>query len=84
MGRIPLALSIVLLFVLHSFSASITTLVQHTEANSQTDTILFNQSGFYEDGVYTTTDGEIHVNRPHISWTFPEFSKKILELSRIF
>ena len=71
MGRIPLALSIVLLFVLHSFSASINTLVQHTEANSQTDTTLFNQSGFYEDGVYTTTDGEIHVNRPHISWTFP-------------
>ena len=80
MGRIPLALSIVLLFVLHSFSASINTLVQHTEANSQTDTTLFNQSGFYEDGVYTTTDGEIHVNRPHISWTFPNQGLSLIHI----
>ena len=71
MRRSVLACCIVILFLLQTWSNVNFELSESSTSNSYREDILFNQSGFYEDGVYTTTDGEVHVNRPHIQWTYP-------------
>ena len=71
MRRGVLACSIVILFLLQTWSSVNFVLSESSTSNSYREDVLFNQSGFYEDGVYTTTDGEVHVNRPHIQWTYP-------------
>ena len=71
MRRGVLASLIVILFLLQTFSNANFVLSESSTSNSYREDVLFNQSGFYEDGVYTTPDGEVHVNRPHIQWTVP-------------
>ena len=71
MRRGILACTIVLLFLLQTWSNVNYELSSTNNFNSYKEDHLFNQSGFYEDGVYTTTDGEVHVSRPHIQWTVP-------------
>ena len=71
MRRGVLACLIVILFLLQTFSNANLVLTESSTSNSYREDVLFNQSGFYEDGVYTTPDGEVHVNRPHIQWTIP-------------
>ena len=71
MRRRILASSIVILFLLQTWSNANFELSESSTSNSYREDFLFNQSGFYEDGVYTTPDGEVHVNRPHIQWTVP-------------
>ena len=71
MRRGILACLIVVLFLLQTLSNVNLELSHSPTSNSYREDVLFNQSGFYEDGVYTTPDGEVHVNRPHIQWTIP-------------
>ena len=33
----------------------------------------FNQSGFYQDSIYTSVDGESHISRPDILWNTPSY-----------
>ena len=71
MRRGIFACGIVLLFLMQSWSGANFELTESTSFNSFQENQLFNQSGFHEDGVYTTPDGEVHVNRPHIQWSVP-------------
>ena len=71
MRRGILAYGIILLFLMQSWSGANFELTESTSFNSFQENQLFNQSGFHEDGVYTTPDGEVHVNRPHIQWNVP-------------
>ena len=71
MRRGILACTIVLLFLLQTWSGISSEFTETQIAKSYQEDQLFNQSGFYEDGVYTTPDGEVHVNRPHIQWSVP-------------
>ena len=71
MRRGVLACLIVILFLLQTFSNANIVLTESSTSNSYREDVLFNQSGFFEDGVYTTPNGEVHVNRPHIQWTIP-------------
>ena len=58
MRRGALACLIVILFLLQTFSNANFVLTESSTSNSYREDVLFNQSGFYEDGVYTTPDGE--------------------------
>ena len=66
-----MACFVIALFLLQSWSTTNLGLEDKTKSESYYENNLFNQSGFFEDGVYTTPDGESHVSRPHIQWTFP-------------
>ena len=65
------AISITLLFLLQSWASTASVLTDSTTSKSYQEDQLFNQTGYYQDGVYTTNDGEVHVNRPHIQWSVP-------------
>ena len=53
MRRGALACLIVILFLLQTFSNANLVLTESSTSNSYREDVLFNQSGFYEDGVYT-------------------------------
>lgn len=65
------AISLAILFMAQSWAINGNELSEAETYNSYNETQLFNQSGFYEDGVYTTSDGESHVSKPTIQWTAP-------------
>ena len=71
MRRGFLAGSIVILFLLQSWSVTFEQLTEQEFFQSYHEDVLFNQTGYYEDDVYTTTDGESHVSRPNIQWVLP-------------
>ena len=71
MRRRLLASVIVLLFLLQTTVSVRTDLVSIQTNNSFHQDTLFNQTGFAQDGVYTNSTGEVHVNRPHIQWLTP-------------
>jgi hypothetical protein len=60
---------IVTLFLLQPWMTTSQDLFDNKTSQSYNEDKLFNQTGFYEDGVYTTQDGESHISRPHIQWT---------------
>ena len=63
------AVIIVTLFLLQPWMTTSQDLFNNKTSQSYNEDQLFNQTGFYEDGVYTTQDGESHISRPHIQWT---------------
>ncbi len=69
MRRGVLAVIIASLFLLQPWMTTGGDIFHHTMSQSYSENQLFNQTGFYEDGTYTTSDGESHVSKPHIQWT---------------
>jgi hypothetical protein len=65
------AVIIATLFLLQPWVTTNQDLFDNKSSQSYNEDQVFNQTGFYEDGVYTTPDGESHVTRPHIQWTTP-------------
>jgi len=65
------AVIIATLFLLQPWVTTNQDLFDNKSSQSYNEDQVFNQTGFYEDGVYTTPDGESHINRPHIQWTTP-------------
>ena len=71
MRRGALAFGIVLLFLLPTWSSVQNELLTSSTNQSFHQDQLFNQTGFTQDGVYTDSTGEVHVNRPDIQWLTP-------------
>ena len=71
MRRGFLAGSIVILFLLQTWSVTYEKLTEQEFFQSYHEDVLFNQTGYYEDDVYTTSDGESHVSRPNVQWVSP-------------
>ena len=71
MRRTVLACTIVLLFLLQSWSTVQSELITSVDNQTFRKDNLFNQTGFVENGVYTNSTGEVKVNRPHINWLTP-------------
>ena len=69
MRRGVLAVIIASLFLLQPWMTSSNELFDTRNLQSYNENQLFNQTGFFEDGTYTTSDGESHVSRPYIQWT---------------
>ena len=60
--------TVILLFLIQSWSGATTSLGQIDSSESEHRDILFNQTGFTEDGVYTNTQGDVKVSKPYIQW----------------
>ena len=73
MSRHAIAISTIVLLIITPWSSSVLDLTSVDVSNSYYETDIFNQSGFYEDGVYTSSDGEVQVSRPDIQWTTTNF-----------
>ena len=69
MRRGFVAFGIILLFFVQISSNAQIELAQIKDFNSIHEDVLFNQTGFTEDGVYTDSNGDVKVSRPHIQWT---------------
>ncbi len=65
------AVFIAMLFLLQSWTITGSELSENKKSHTYHEDQLFNQTGFYEDGIFTTTDGEAHLGRPPIQWTMP-------------
>ena len=73
MSRHAIAVFTIVLLIITPWSSSVQDLTSVDVSNSYYETDIFNQSGFYEDGVYTSSDGEVQVSRPDIQWTTTNF-----------
>lgn len=65
------AFFIVTLFLLQSWAITGSELSKKQISETYHQDQLFNQTGFYEDGIFTTSDGEAHLSRPSIQWSLP-------------
>jgi len=73
------AISLAFVFIVQSWAINVDELSEIKISETYHETQLFNQSGFFEDEVYTTSDGESHVSKPPIQWTTPN---QLLSLPR--
>ena len=71
MSRRHIAIGIILLFLVQSWSNLEIELENESSSKTIHEDLLFNQTGFTEDGVFTDSLGEVKVNRPHIQWLTP-------------
>jgi hypothetical protein len=65
------AVFIATLFLLQAWTITGSELSENKKSHTYHEDQLFNLTGFYEDGIFTTTDGEAHLGRPPIQWTMP-------------
>ncbi len=69
MRRRIIACSVIVLFLLQSWSIVTSELIKIQSSKSVHKDVLFNQSGFTVDGVYTDTQGNVKVSKPFITWS---------------
>ena len=69
MGRKIIACGVIFLFLLQSWSTVEYELPNVEYSNTTHQDNLFNQTGFTEDGVYTDSNGDVRITKPHIQWT---------------
>ena len=69
MRRRIIACSVIVIFLLQSWSIATLDLSKIQSSKSVHKDVLFNQSGFTVDGVYTDTQGNVKVSKPFIKWS---------------
>ena len=68
MRRVIIAMLITILFCMQPLHTPASNLVDYEEKNTYISDTIFNGSGYVQNDVYTSDDGETHVTKPEINW----------------
>ena len=71
MARVVLVALTVVLLMLVPWTSTQTYFQPEEFKHTYHEIDKFNQSGFYQDNIYTSADGESHISRPDIVWNTP-------------